>query len=231
MSSCGSDVNYLRNLSSAQNPKIGDYWSERLFVPVAIVVDVTDTTVLVCEKIKQLTLNSWICDLSNLIRYTRADFIQRFRYGRIDNPDFIATDDENNIKNKFWADVETEEYPWIRDELDGKSAIVDSRKESNAAEMDDTSIRIVCAANRFPGLGNGPIVICGARHFDTTMHAVIEALSLQDQAGDAEQGFIDQKGTFLTREEALVVATKAGQLNVHRPKTQPANKLFSEDLY
>lgn len=90
---------------------------------------------------------------------------------------------------------------------------------------------VVCAANRFPGTGNGPIIVCGARHFDNVMHAVIDALGLQSQAGDAEQGFIDQFGVFMTREEAATVAAEAGQLNVRRPKTVPARQLFSEDLY
>jgi len=90
---------------------------------------------------------------------------------------------------------------------------------------------VVCAANRFPGLVKGPIVVCGARHFDGVMHPVIAALGLQHQAGDAEQGFIDQYGVFMSREEAVAVARAAGQLNTRRPKTHPEEQLFSEDLY
>ena len=44
------------------------------------------------------------------------------------------------------------------------------------------------------------------------------------------EGFIDQWGVFMTREEALIVAYHANQLG-RRPKTRPYSKLFSEDLY
>lgn len=46
-----------------------------------------------------------------------------------------------------------------------------------------------------------------------------------------EQGFIDNQGNFLTREEACVVAREAGQINQVRLKTTPFRELFSEDLY
>ena len=45
------------------------------------------------------------------------------------------------------------------------------------------------------------------------------------------QGFVDQHGIFMDREEALQIAKKAGQLNVDRIKTWPDDELFSEDLY
>ena len=88
---------------------------------------------------------------------------------------------------------------------------------------------IVCAANRWEG-----VIVCGARHFDDIMRMQIGALhqnNKPDYSGDWEQGFIDQWGNFHTREEALVIATEAGQINFRRPKTHPVTKLFSEDLY
>jgi len=45
------------------------------------------------------------------------------------------------------------------------------------------------------------------------------------------QGFIDDEGEFLHRDEACVVAEKADQLNKVRNKTFPLNQLFSEDLW
>ncbi|ARK07913.1 hypothetical protein phiA829_093 [Aeromonas phage phiA8-29] len=63
------------------------------------------------------------------------------------------------------------------------------------------------------------------------MNAQIKALELNKRDGDYEQGFIDQWGKFMNREEALAVATAAGQINARRPKTFPETKLFSEDLY
>lgn len=60
-----------------------------------------------------------------------------------------------------------------------------------------------------------------------------EEIAIRDlrNCGDYEQGFIDQWGKFMNREEALAVATAAGQINVRRPKTFPETELFSEDLY
>lgn len=89
---------------------------------------------------------------------------------------------------------------------------------------------VVCAANRY----NGCEVVLGARHFDTRM---CEAIVTCEAAGGAfnhdteEQGFIDQWGVFMDREEALAVATAAGQINTRRPKGNPVSILFSEDLY
>lgn len=92
---------------------------------------------------------------------------------------------------------------------------------------------VVCAACRY-----GDMIICGARHFDSVMHGVIKQLREDrlfefEKAGRAEQGFIDQYGVFMTREEAFLVAQEAGQLNVRRSKTPHpgSTELFSEDLY
>lgn len=87
---------------------------------------------------------------------------------------------------------------------------------------------VVCAANAYKNL-----LVLGARHFDATMHAQIkqsrEALLVKPSAW--EQGFIDQFGVFMDRKEALAVATAAGQINTRRPKGNPTDILFSEDLY
>lgn len=84
--------------------------------------------------------------------------------------------------------------------------------------------RVVCAAIRNV---HGSI-ICSARHFDGLMHAQI-ALSTQDGWKQAEQGFIDQRGTFLTREQALTVALGAGQ--IIRRCGNDKSTLYSENLY
>lgn len=86
--------------------------------------------------------------------------------------------------------------------------------------------RVVCAANR-----NGDLLILGARHFDMTMHRTIELLGLDDRLSPSrwEQGFIDQHGVFLTREEAWVVAETAGQ--IIRRVGGDGKRLFSENLY
>lgn len=90
---------------------------------------------------------------------------------------------------------------------------------------------VVCAACRY-----GEMIICGARHYDLVMHGVLAQLKEDrlfsfEESGRAEQGFIDQRGAFMDREEAFLVAEAAGQLNVRREKSHCHGVLFSEDLY
>tara|TARA_B100002049_G_C16070064_1_gene372362 strand:- start:413 stop:907 length:495 start_codon:yes stop_codon:yes gene_type:complete len=86
--------------------------------------------------------------------------------------------------------------------------------------------RVVCAACRSD---KGRLIV-GPRHFDPIMKAQIDTMNY---AGDdvglfEEQGFIDQWGQFLTREDAWIVAKAAHQIirHVERPGT-----LYSENLY
>ena len=95
---------------------------------------------------------------------------------------------------------------------------------------------VVCAAIRYTFKFESnipPTLVCGPRHFDQTMHRTLERFPPETLAAaeNAVQGFVDQFGTFMTREEALEVARAAGQLNTRRPKSHPLTKLFSEDLY
>jgi hypothetical protein len=96
---------------------------------------------------------------------------------------------------------------------------------------DRTQRRIVCAA-----ISKGGQTILGARHFDKIMHQVIEQIAIgkipgfQEYMRDADQGFIDQWGKFMTREEAFEVATAAGQI-LEKTGNPDSKELFSEDLY
>lgn len=84
--------------------------------------------------------------------------------------------------------------------------------------------RVVCAAIR----NTNSEVICGPRHFDHTMRKQIAASGAH--AWDrAEQGFVDQRGDWLTREEAWVIAEAAGQ--IIRRVGGDGVRLFSENLY
>ena len=87
-----------------------------------------------------------------------------------------------------------------------------------------TQRRVVCSAVSKDGQ-----LILGPRHFDPTMQ-----WQLAKYKGwhwhDAEQGFIDQWGKFMTREEAFEVANTAGQIRV-KTGNPSSRKLFSEDLY
>lgn len=90
--------------------------------------------------------------------------------------------------------------------------------------------RVVCAALRHEEGG----IIIGPRHFDATMHRLIEGTG-----GDwnrAEQGFIDQFGNFLTREEAWWVAVVRDQIirfvgNQTPESRRAGDELYSENLY
>lgn len=94
--------------------------------------------------------------------------------------------------------------------------------------------RIVCAAIRNEA-GN---IICGARHFDDTMHRHIAMLGAEAIADwynpDArvEQGFIDQSGVFYLRREAWAIAAKAGQIRCRcGGYVKDGGTLYSENLY
>lgn len=87
---------------------------------------------------------------------------------------------------------------------------------------------IVAAACKY-----GDVIITGARHYDRVMHGQLKAFPKDHEVrmmnrGEVIQGFIDNQGTFLNREEALVVAKAANQI---RFKHEPDYELFSEDLY
>ncbi len=98
--------------------------------------------------------------------------------------------------------------------------------------------RIVCAANR----GRDGDVICGVRHFDRLMKDAIEMfVNHADDHGQtfarvywlkSEQGFVDNRGEFLTRQQAWVIAEAAGQI-IRRCGGDDANggTLYSENLY
>lgn len=87
---------------------------------------------------------------------------------------------------------------------------------------------IVCAAIRNKHTG---LIVCGARHFDEIMHNTLKAIAglASDELDgwvDADQGFIDQFGKYLSREEANKIVLQTGQCVPELPNT-----LFSEDLY
>lgn len=96
--------------------------------------------------------------------------------------------------------------------------------------------RVVCAANRLRDQPHR--IICSARHFDPLMRAQIAACEGSAVWKTSEQGFIDQWGVWMDREEAMLVARAAGQ--VVRPNYGASRgcgprlddpQLYSEDLY
>lgn len=93
--------------------------------------------------------------------------------------------------------------------------------------------RVVCAAIR---AADGDLLL-GIRHYSRDMHAQIAART--DGAKfkhrhDEDQGFVDQHGVWMDREEAHEVAHFAGQ--IIRPEacsvsTENVPRLYSEGLY
>lgn len=93
---------------------------------------------------------------------------------------------------------------------------------------------VVCAANRSKVTGK---IIAGARHWDSVMRQQVAWLEGQpgdrkmpDEWAGAEQGFIDQYGQFMTREEAWSVAERASQIK-YANRSHEKGVLFSEDIY
>lgn len=82
---------------------------------------------------------------------------------------------------------------------------------------------VVCAACKM-----GEHIVLGARHFDKRMRQQMENTSCNWKL--AEQGFIDQFGDFITREEAMSIIKKNGQpFSIERNRGDTV--LFSEGLY
>ena len=84
---------------------------------------------------------------------------------------------------------------------------------------------VVCAANK----NNDGLIICGARHYDGIMTPQMVNSAAYWTAESIEQGFIDNRGVFMTREEAWKVASDAGQIAYRVGGDE--GKLFSENLY
>lgn len=99
--------------------------------------------------------------------------------------------------------------------------------------------RVVCAANRIllpqpDQFGHTDHLVTAPRHFHLRMHAAIKAciaagIGTRGEWMRSEQGFIDQWGTFMGREEAFQVATAAGQI-LYGPHLG-GGQLDSSDLY
>jgi hypothetical protein len=107
-----------------------------------------------------------------------------------------------------------------------------SRDRCAASMSEPINRRVVCAAIR---AADGELLL-GIRHYSRDMHRQIEARTdgakFQGRL-DEDQGFVDQYGNWMTREEAYQVANAAGQ--IVRPEAcgngLNGPKLYSEGLY
>lgn len=116
----------------------------------------------------------------------------------------------------------------ILSEIRSTSQATDKESKSDLTKW-EIGRRIVCAAMR----NKDGRIITGARHFDGVMITAINFS--KDDWSDHEgitQGFIDQRGVFLTRTEAWPIAHAAGQI-IRRVGSDTTNggTLYSENLY
>lgn len=91
----------------------------------------------------------------------------------------------------------------------------------------DTPQIIVCAAIRHK---ETQLIICGPRHYDSTMRALMTATGgiKEHWKGNCDQGFIDQFGQFINREDAWKIAEQQNQI---RCQVSSPGTLYSENLY
>jgi hypothetical protein len=88
--------------------------------------------------------------------------------------------------------------------------------------------RVVCAANR----NADGLIVAGARHYDDVMRAQIKSSTGNWRVNMVEQGFIDQFGNFLSRQEAWTIANRNNQITRRCGGDEAdGGTLYSENLY
>lgn len=84
---------------------------------------------------------------------------------------------------------------------------------------------IVCAAT----LMKDGAIVTGIRHYSPEMRAIMKkAYGEGYHLLVAQQGFVDNFGKFLSREDAWIIAEKNGQIQY---QVSSPSELYSENLY
>lgn len=99
----------------------------------------------------------------------------------------------------------------------------DAVKHMQAATVSEER-RIVCAAC----LADDGTIFTGIRHYSPDMVLMINLAGYSGRVM-GEQGFVDQWGNFLDRQEAFKIALRNGQYRPYEPFC--FGTLYSEDLY
>ena len=88
--------------------------------------------------------------------------------------------------------------------------------------------KIVCAACK-----KGDLILASARHWDDVMRKQAQSIGLgKGGMANFSQGFIDQYGIYLSRQDAMKVALSAGQdIDIERGCGGSSTTLYSEGLY
>lgn len=98
--------------------------------------------------------------------------------------------------------------------------------------------RIVCSAILFEFVfqydepNTETLIVTGVRHYDQLMQDQIAAIDefMWSKKTSEIQGFVDNKGKFLNREQAFIVAREAYQI-IRSCGNTDGKELFSENLY
>lgn len=64
-----------------KNPTVGDYWEDH-FCPVMVVLEVTDTTVTICDKDKADGPKHWTWDFDHVTVLSREEFSKKPLYDK-----------------------------------------------------------------------------------------------------------------------------------------------------
>jgi hypothetical protein len=90
--------------------------------------------------------------------------------------------------------------------------------------------RIVAVALQYPRLG----IVCQLpaphRHREVIAWMAHRGYT-REQIAECDQGYVTDKGRFVSRRGALEIASAAGQLKPRRPGQYDGPELFSEDLW
>lgn len=94
--------------------------------------------------------------------------------------------------------------------------------------------RIVSAANKYTLTDGRELIIPCVRHSSKELYKILDlfvetGLLTKRLCYPNDQGFVDQYSNWWSREEAFIIATKAGQINASRNGSHYL--LFSEGLY
>lgn len=105
-------------------------------------------------------------------------------------------------------------------------------QQTTSTTPDRSARRVVCAAIR---AADGSLLL-GVRHYSRDMHEQIAARRDGEKfkhRHDEDQGFVDQRGVYMTREEAFQIAAEQGQIWDFKACGNGLNgpRLYSEGLY
>jgi hypothetical protein len=88
---------------------------------------------------------------------------------------------------------------------------------------------VVCAAIRARFTGD---TVLGPRHYDSVMRKQIDGIPAFSWGDPVDQGFVDQHGEFMSRQEAWKVAVDSGQIRRRvGGDNADGGTLYSENIY